>query len=125
MKHPFQTIGLFATPESMQALQSQMRGAEMNLGMGLTWNFLVSQFTKWFETNPLPRWAAAIRYEYDVDVRFFFSDEEAVRHIYSEIENLLDPEDMPELSDDPKTAAIQAEDLCEGLDLRLKRVPYS
>ena len=35
-----------AIPEDMDALQSQMRGADMNIAMLLTWNYMATEFNK-------------------------------------------------------------------------------
>jgi len=40
------TIGLAATPEDMDALQSQMTTSEMNIAMMLTWNYMASKFNE-------------------------------------------------------------------------------
>ena len=40
------TIGLEATPEDMDALQSQMTTSEMNIAMMLTWNYMASKFNE-------------------------------------------------------------------------------
>ena len=42
----WKTIGLAATPEDMDALQSQMTTSEMNIAMMLTWNYMASKFNK-------------------------------------------------------------------------------
>ena len=42
----WQRNGLAAIPEDMDALQSQMRGADMNIAMLLTWNYMATQFNK-------------------------------------------------------------------------------
>ena len=42
----WQRNGLAAIPEDMEALQSQMRGADMNIAMLLTWNYMATQFNK-------------------------------------------------------------------------------
>ena len=42
----WQRNGLAAIPEDMDALQSQMRGADMNVAMLLTWNYMATQFNK-------------------------------------------------------------------------------
>tara|TARA_R100001463_G_scaffold29820_1_gene67861 strand:+ start:285 stop:464 length:180 start_codon:yes stop_codon:yes gene_type:complete len=45
----WQRNGLAAIPEDMDALQSQMRGADMNVAMLLTWNYMATQFNKQLE----------------------------------------------------------------------------
>tara|TARA_B100000927_G_scaffold207386_1_gene168450 strand:+ start:124 stop:303 length:180 start_codon:yes stop_codon:yes gene_type:complete len=45
----WQRNGLAAIPEDMDALQSQMRGADMNIAMLLTWNYMATQFNKQLE----------------------------------------------------------------------------
>ena len=40
------TSGLAAIPEDMDALQSQMRGADMNIAMLLTWNYMATKFNE-------------------------------------------------------------------------------
>jgi len=42
----WKTIGLEATPEDMDALQSQMTTSEMNIAMMLTWNYMASKFNE-------------------------------------------------------------------------------
>ena len=42
----WETIGLAATPENMDALQSQMTTPEMNIAMMLTWNYMASKFNE-------------------------------------------------------------------------------
>ena len=42
----WKTIGLAATPEDMDALQSQMTTSEMNIAMMLTWNYMSSKFNE-------------------------------------------------------------------------------
>ena len=42
----WQRNGLAAIPEDMECLQSQMRGADMNIAMLLTWNYMATQFNK-------------------------------------------------------------------------------
>ena len=42
----WKTIGLAATPEDMDALQSQMTTSEMNIAMMLTWNYMASKFNE-------------------------------------------------------------------------------
>ena len=39
----WQRNGLAAIPEYMDALQSQMRGADMNVAMLLTWNYMATK----------------------------------------------------------------------------------
>ena len=46
MGERYKKIGLFATPDSMESLQEQMTNADMNIAMGLTWNFMVTEFNK-------------------------------------------------------------------------------
>ena len=46
MGERYKRIGLFATPDSMESLQEQMTNADMNIAMGLTWNFMVTEFNK-------------------------------------------------------------------------------
>ena len=45
----WQRNGLAAIPEDMDALQSQMRGMDMNIAMLLTWNYMATQFNKQLE----------------------------------------------------------------------------
>ena len=45
----WQRIGLAAIPEDMEALQSQMRGADMNIAMLLTWNYMATKFNEQLE----------------------------------------------------------------------------
>ena len=40
------TSGLAAIPEDMDALQSNMRGTDMNIAMLLTWNYMATQFNE-------------------------------------------------------------------------------
>lgn len=42
----WQRNGLAAIPEDMDALQSQMRGADMNIAMLLTWNYMATKFNE-------------------------------------------------------------------------------
>jgi len=42
----WETIGLAATPEDMESLQSQMTTSEMNIAMMLTWNYMASKFNE-------------------------------------------------------------------------------
>ena len=42
----WQRNGLAAIPEDMDALQSQMRGADMNVAMLLTWNYMATKFNE-------------------------------------------------------------------------------
>ena len=49
MYDKWQRNGLAAIPEDMDALQSQMRGADMNVAMLLTWNYMATQFNKQLE----------------------------------------------------------------------------
>ena len=44
--HRWQRNGLAAIPEDMDALQSQMRGADMNIAMLLTWNYMATKFNE-------------------------------------------------------------------------------
>ena len=46
MANRYQKLGFVATPDSMESLQAQMNNADMNLAMGLTWNFMVTEFNK-------------------------------------------------------------------------------
>ena len=46
MGERYKRIGLFATPDSMESLQEQMSIADMYIAMGLTWNFMVTEFNK-------------------------------------------------------------------------------
>ena len=45
----WQRNGLAAIPEDMEALQSQMRGADMNIAMLLTWNYMATKFNEQLE----------------------------------------------------------------------------
>ena len=40
------TSGLAAIPEDMDALQSNMRGTDMNIAMLLTWNYMATKFNE-------------------------------------------------------------------------------
>lgn len=57
MEHPFKECGLFATPKSMDELNAHLKNYSDGEGMaaamlhGLTWNFLVEQFTAWLESQ--------------------------------------------------------------------------
>ena len=42
----WQRNGLAAIPEDMDALQSQMRGMDMNVAMLLTWNYMATKFNE-------------------------------------------------------------------------------
>ena len=42
----WQRNGLAAIPEDMDALQSQMRGMDMNIAMLLTWNYMATKFNE-------------------------------------------------------------------------------
>jgi hypothetical protein len=42
----WQIQGIAATPEDMDALQSQIRGQDMSVAMLLTWNFMASKFNE-------------------------------------------------------------------------------
>ena len=42
----WQRNGLAAIPEDMDALQSQMRNADMNIAMLLTWNYMATKFNE-------------------------------------------------------------------------------
>ena len=42
----WQRNGLAAIPEDMDALQSQMQGADMNIAMLLTWNYMATKFNE-------------------------------------------------------------------------------
>ena len=42
----WQRNGLAAIPEDMECLQSQMRGADMNIAMLLTWNYMATKFNE-------------------------------------------------------------------------------
>jgi hypothetical protein len=42
----WQILGIAATPEDMDALQSQIRGQDMSVAMLLTWNFMASKFNE-------------------------------------------------------------------------------
>ena len=46
----WQRNGLAAIPEDMDCLQSQMRGADMNIAMLLTWNYMATKFNEQLET---------------------------------------------------------------------------
>jgi len=46
----WQRNGLAAIPEDMDALQSQMRGADMNVAMLLTWNYMATKFNEQLDT---------------------------------------------------------------------------
>ena len=45
----WQRNGLAAIPEDMECLQSQMRGADMNIAMLLTWNYMATKFNEQLE----------------------------------------------------------------------------
>ena len=45
----WQRNGLAAIPEDMDALQSQMRGMDMNIAMLLTWNYMATKFNEQLE----------------------------------------------------------------------------
>ena len=42
----WQRNALAAIPEDMDALQSQMRGMDMNVAMLLTWNYMATKFNE-------------------------------------------------------------------------------
>ena len=44
--HRWQRNGLAAIPEDMDALQSNMRGTDMNIAMLLTWNYMATKFNE-------------------------------------------------------------------------------
>ena len=46
MNKRYERIGLFAIPDSMESLQAQMTNADMNIAMGLTWNYMATEFNK-------------------------------------------------------------------------------
>ena len=45
----WQRNGLAAIPEDMDALQSQIRGADMTIAMLLTWNYMATKFNEQLE----------------------------------------------------------------------------
>ena len=49
MYDKWQRNGLAAIPEDMECLQSQMRGADMNIAMLLTWNYMATKFNEQLE----------------------------------------------------------------------------
>ena len=49
MYDKWQRNGLAAIPEDMDALQSQMRGMDMNIAMLLTWNYMATKFNEQLE----------------------------------------------------------------------------
>jgi hypothetical protein len=42
----WQRNAIAAIPEDMDALQSQMRGMDMNVAMLLTWNYMATKFNE-------------------------------------------------------------------------------
>jgi hypothetical protein len=42
----WQRNAIAAIPENMDALQSQMRGMDMNVAMLLTWNYMATKFNE-------------------------------------------------------------------------------
>ena len=46
MYDKWHTSGLAAIPEDMEALQSNMRGTDMNIAMLLTWNYMATKFNE-------------------------------------------------------------------------------
>ena len=49
MYDKWQIQGIAATPEDMDALQSQMRGSDMTIAMLLTWNYMATKFNEQLE----------------------------------------------------------------------------
>ena len=46
MYDKWHTSGLAAIPEDMDALQSNMRGTDMNIAMLLPWNYMATKFNE-------------------------------------------------------------------------------